>query len=306
MPSDYFKLDVHFFEHPKVIDLSDAAVRLYLAAVAYANRRMTDGLVAAPVVRRLVEHPDPAMLAAELVKAMLWHEAEGGYRIHDFTEHNKTRAERLSLRDRERTRKADYRDRQRTGRDVPAGQDDLSQRDSPGHVPMSPPGEERRGEERTGEPSSETGADDGTPGPTHPPVSLPSEARPEPEQPEASNEHDPPLVSIEHPEAHRLCELLADLIHANTGERPSVGKRWVDAARLMLTRDNYTPEQVEYLVRWCQADEFWRSNILSMPKLREKRLTLVAQAKRARNGNGTRATDDADRKRASVLSLLEA
>jgi hypothetical protein len=24
------------------------------------------------------------------------------------------------------------------------------------------------------------------------------------------------------------------------------------------------------MIRWCQADEFWRGNILSMPKLREK------------------------------------
>ena len=31
-----------------------------------------------------------------------------------------------------------------------------------------------------------------------------------------------------------------------------------------------TPEQIEAAIRWCQADEFWRSNILSASKLREK------------------------------------
>jgi hypothetical protein len=84
------------------------------------------------------------------------------------------------------------------------------------------------------------------------------------------------------PDVERLCELLADGVEANTGERPAIGKRWHDACRLLLDRDGYTAEQVEALIRWSQDDEFWRSNILSMPKLREKRLTLIAHAKRDR------------------------
>jgi hypothetical protein len=93
-----------------------------------------------------------------------------------------------------------------------------------------------------------------------------------------------PVVGIvEHPEARRLCNLLADAIAENTGERPTVGKRWLDAARLLLDKDGHTPEQVEYLIRWSQADEFWRTNILSMPKLREKWIQLVAKAKQRHN-----------------------
>lgn len=103
---------------------------------------------------------------------------------------------------------------------------------------------------------------------------------------------------IEPPEAQPLCDLLADLIQVNTGERPNPGTRWLTAARLLLTHDDYSSEQVEYLVRWSQANEFWRSNILSMPKLREKRLTLVAQIQRER------ANDHDRRRQASVEELL--
>ena len=43
-----------------------------------------------------------------------------------------------------------------------------------------------------------------------------------------------------------------------------------DAIRLMLDRDNIPAENIAGAIRWCQADEFWRSNILSASKLREK------------------------------------
>jgi hypothetical protein len=90
----------------------------------------------------------------------------------------------------------------------------------------------------------------------------------------------------EHPEARALCDLLADLIAARVGERPDYNGKWLDAARLLLTRDNngqgYTVDQVKYLIEWSQEHEFWQGNILSMPKLRAQRLTLIAQIRRDR------------------------
>lgn len=68
----------------------------------------------------------------------------------------------------------------------------------------------------------------------------------------------------------RLCVLLADLIEQNGSKRPTITKAWLDAARLLIDRDGKTEQQVERVVRWCQADDFWRGNILSMPKLRAK------------------------------------
>lgn len=72
------------------------------------------------------------------------------------------------------------------------------------------------------------------------------------------------------PEVEHLCALLADLVEANGAKRPTVTKRWRDAARLMIDRDGHSVEQIEWLIRWSQHDEFWRANILSMPKFRDK------------------------------------
>jgi hypothetical protein len=54
----------------------------------------------------------------------------------------------------------------------------------------------------------------------------------------------------------------------------------------MLDKDSRTEQQVAKAIDWCQKDTFWRVNILSMPKLREKydQLRLAAQ----REGNGGR------------------
>lgn len=82
------------------------------------------------------------------------------------------------------------------------------------------------------------------------------------------------------PEITFLCELLADLIEANGSKRPAIGKNWVDAARLLIDKDGRRPDQIERAIRWCQQDEFWRSNVLSMPKLREKYDQLRLQAAR--------------------------
>lgn len=79
-------------------------------------------------------------------------------------------------------------------------------------------------------------------------------------------------------DALRLCAHLADRIEANLGERPQIGKKWLDAARLLLDNDKRTEAQVHRAIDWCQDSEFWHGNILSMPTLREKYLQLQAQA----------------------------
>ena len=77
----------------------------------------------------------------------------------------------------------------------------------------------------------------------------------------------------------RICRHLADRIEQNGSKRPTITVRWRESARLLLDRDQRSVEQVIRAIDWCQADEFWRANILSMPKLREKydQLRLAAQ-----------------------------
>ena len=99
----------------------------------------------------------------------------------------------------------------------------------------------------------------------------------------------------------RLCIHLADRIELNTGERPDFGAKWITAARLMIDNDHRAEEQVHKAIDWCQDNEFWRTNILSMPKLREKYLTLRMQAEGERkaqiNGNSGAGAPGPDRAR---------
>lgn len=79
------------------------------------------------------------------------------------------------------------------------------------------------------------------------------------------------------PDVSRLCELLAGLIESNGSKRPTIGKTWLDAARLMIDNDKRPIAEIVTLIQWCQADTFWRGNILSMPKFRDKYDTLRLQ-----------------------------
>jgi len=94
------------------------------------------------------------------------------------------------------------------------------------------------------------------------------------------------------PDVERLCQHLADRIEANGCKRPAIGKKWRDAARLMIDRDGRTEQQVMTAIDWCQDSEFWRANILSMPKLREKYDQLRMQASRKPGSNRQAETDE--------------
>lgn len=96
-----------------------------------------------------------------------------------------------------------------------------------------------------------------------------------------------PGTAIERPEIERLCTRLADHIEANGSKRPAIGKKWLDAARLMLDVDGRTEADITAAIDWCQGHEFWRANILSFPKLREKYDQLRLQAGRESPRSGS-------------------
>lgn len=76
-----------------------------------------------------------------------------------------------------------------------------------------------------------------------------------------------------------LLDLLDAEMRTNGNDAPSRTKRNLDAMRLLLDRDGYTSEQVAWMIRWSQAHEFWRSNILSASKLRKQFPQLIAQSR---------------------------
>jgi len=88
------------------------------------------------------------------------------------------------------------------------------------------------------------------------------------------------LVNDDRPEIDAICEHLAGAIEANGSKRPTITTKWRSAARLMLDKDRRTEDEIHGAIEWCQRDEFWRSNILSLPTLREKYDTLRLQAQR--------------------------
>lgn len=81
-------------------------------------------------------------------------------------------------------------------------------------------------------------------------------------------------------EVIRLCTLLADAVSANGHKTGKIGRTWWAACDRLMRLDGYSVEQIEWMIRWATANEFWAANIRSMPTLREKFSTLVLQAKR--------------------------
>lgn len=112
------------------------------------------------------------------------------------------------------------------------------------------------------------------------------------QEPESGGESEPlvtnpQITPSESTDWMTLCAMLADRIEANGSKRPSVTKKWLDAARLMVERDGRTVQQVANMIEWCQRDGcWWRSNILSMPKLREKYDQMRLQAMRGQEQTG--------------------
>lgn len=111
------------------------------------------------------------------------------------------------------------------------------------------------------------------------------------------------------PDVDELLDLLDAEIELNGNKIPARTKRNHDDMRLLLDRDKYTIEQVRYVIRWCQRDHFWKANILSAKKLREKFPQLVAkirsEAERPtrRDQPRNRADDRMDQNRAVIEEL---
>lgn len=75
-------------DHPKIIDLSDAAFRAHVELLCWSNRKRQDGKIPAGMVRRY-----GADVIAELEDAGLIDATEDGRVLHDYLEHNPSRAE---------------------------------------------------------------------------------------------------------------------------------------------------------------------------------------------------------------------
>jgi hypothetical protein len=99
--ADWAKIDVSFFRHPQVVQLSEREAVAFLRMILYCQEHETDGHV-----------PDPALRACEVTpkqaKSMegvaLLHRNGSGWMIDGFTRKQRTRAELERERDQNRKR----------------------------------------------------------------------------------------------------------------------------------------------------------------------------------------------------------
>lgn len=108
------RLDDGFFEHPKVIAAGRDPRDLYLVALTYAARYLTDGLIPAGVIESLAltaGAADAWDAAARLVAVELWEEVPGGYLIHDWHDYNESGAAVRERRRKNAERQAAFRAR---------------------------------------------------------------------------------------------------------------------------------------------------------------------------------------------------
>lgn len=111
-----------------------------------------------------------------------------------------------------------------------------------------------------------------------PESSLPDDDQTSPEQ------QKPQKKKYKYSEEHmQLAELLRNQILATKPDAkvPANLDSWAETFRLMVERDNREPARIAEIIVWCQKDEFWRANILSADKLRQKFDQLELQMQRS-------------------------
>lgn len=133
------KLDDAILDNPKVVQVGVLGFAWYAAGLVYANRNLTDGFIPFGMADRLLgpsvveadgkivtvgvtcgmqgEDMPPRRIIGWLLTAGLWHQVDRGYMIHDFLDHNPSRAKVLKERESWVNRQTRHRSRRDTMRD---------------------------------------------------------------------------------------------------------------------------------------------------------------------------------------------
>lgn len=270
------KIDDQLHGHPKIKAawrLSRAAVGLHMLAMSYCAAYGTEGFVPADFVEEKLPDADEratalaALTAAPaMAKSALWEQADGGWRIHDWAEYNG------DPKTRERVREA----KSRAGKAGAAA--------------------------RWGNGRAMAGARAAANG-----KAIAPSPSPNPEG-KTANAVSSGAVPAPDPEVVRLCALHSQLSRARAGapetsRRMLPTKSWHAEMDRLLRLDGWTPEQVEYVIRWVDRDPFWGTNCLSVESLRRNFEKFAArirseQQPKARPAGLTDEKNDARRARA--------
>lgn len=81
----------------------------------------------------------------------------------------------------------------------------------------------------------------------------------------------PKELKVFHPQVVELTSLLLKMINENDpkARKPNLNK-WNDEMDKLMRIDGRTPKEIEKVILFCQKDHFWKTNILSAGKLRDK------------------------------------
>lgn len=90
------RLDDELIDHQKVwaagkrLGANGAAIALgfYAVALMWTNRHLTDGFIPVTSLQKFPHVNKPLHVADALVAAGLFDKAEGGFKVHDFSDHN--------------------------------------------------------------------------------------------------------------------------------------------------------------------------------------------------------------------------
>ncbi len=115
----WFKLDDQFDDHPKFVGLPDSALAVWVRGLAYCSRHGTDGYISWQVAGKLVAGGRRTRVIQYLLDRAIWEPVEGGYQVHDYTDHQRSKAEieRIRAEARERKARRVRANSQRTSRD---------------------------------------------------------------------------------------------------------------------------------------------------------------------------------------------
>ena len=239
------KFDDQFSDHPKVVAAGPMAELLAMRAVIHCARYETDGHVQAAQLPRLaLGVTSPKKQVAKLVEVGLWVEDEGGdgWWVHDFLDYHPSRADKDEEREKARERMAKAR----------ANKSKRSSGSS---------------EDVQANTQTNNGRSSGNPDP----------ARTPPQVPDGTLDHprpEPPAEPAVSDDARALTRLLAQRVKANGFKIPSPGQKahrqWLVDADRMIRLDEVDPDEARQVCEWATSDEFWMTNIQSMPKFREK------------------------------------
>jgi len=238
----WFKVDDQLAFNAKVMLAGNSAMGLWVRAGSWSSAQLTGGFIPTHMANAMANAMANPCDADALVMAGLWDEAEGGYQFHDWTDFQP------DAEIEKEKRKATSKARSDAGKAGAAA---------------------RWNRENNGKPDSKSDGkrianewQNDAPVPSRPVQSSLSEVSDE----------------TPRPDVEELLDLLDSCIALNGFKKPSRTKKNADAARLLLDKDGYDVKQVSWMIRWATNDEFWRSNILSMSKLREKFDQLKAKA----------------------------